>query len=131
MSKIINSFDIDGVIYMGTHGGVYPGPNDIIITGRSFEELDETLWMLNNKGIHNKVYFNQLPFDKKSRESSGIHKGNTILKLEKQGYKIGIHFEDDPIQIIEIKKIVPHVKIVYMQHDLVEKENVRHTKDTE
>ncbi len=32
---LINSFDIDGVIYMGKYGGVFPGPHDIIITGRS------------------------------------------------------------------------------------------------
>jgi hypothetical protein len=124
----INTFDIDGVIYMGKYGGVYPGLNDIIITGRSFEESEETLGMLTKKGIHNKVMFNELSFDNKSRESSGIHKGNTIIKLEEQGYKIGIHFEDDPIQIEMIKKIVPHINIVYMQHDLTEKENVRHTE---
>ena len=78
----INTFDIDGVIYMGEYGGVYPGLNDIIITGRSFEESEETLGMLTKKGIHNKVMFNELSFDNKSRESSGIHKGNTIIKLE-------------------------------------------------
>jgi CDP-glycerol glycerophosphotransferase (TagB/SpsB family) len=41
------------------------------------------------------------------------------------GYRFGCHFEDDPIQAEEIKKIMPHINIVMLQHDLVEKENVR------
>lgn len=126
MSKKINTFDIDGVINMGVHDGVYPGPNDIIITGRSVEEIPETEKMLRFKGIKNEVYYNPLPFDEKTRESSGKHKGNTILLLEERGYIIGIHFEDDPIQAEEIRKIVPHINVVLLQHDLVEKENVRH-----
>ena len=36
----INSFDIDGVIYMGDdYDGIYPGPKDIIVTGRSIHTL--------------------------------------------------------------------------------------------
>lgn len=125
MYKLINSFDIDGVIYMGKYGGVYPGPDDIIITGRSKEEEQETLDMLKHKGISNKVHFNPLPFDQKSRESSGKHKGRTLFYLEEIGYRFGCHFEDDPIQAEEIKKIMPHINVVLLQHDLVEKENVR------
>ena len=125
MSKMINTFDIDGVIYMGKYGGVYPGPNDQIITGRSYEEKEETLEMLKHKGIFNKVHFNSLSFNSKSRKSSGQHKGRTMFYLEEAGYNIGIHFEDDPIQAEEIKKIMPHVNVVLLQHDLVEKENVR------
>ena len=125
MSKMINTFDIDGVIYMGRHGGVYPGPDDIIITGRSKEEEKETREMLEFKGIHNELYMNPLPYSQKSRKSSGQHKGRTMFYLEEMGYRIGIHFEDDPIQAEEIKKIMPHVNVVLLQHDLVEKENVR------
>lgn len=125
MSKMINTFDIDGVIYMGRYGGVYPGPDDIIITGRSKEEEKETREMLEFKGITNELYMNPLPYDQKSRESSGQHKGRTMFYLEEMGYKIGVHFEDDPIQAAEIKKIMPHVNVVLLQHDLVEKENVR------
>lgn len=125
MSKMINTFDIDGVIYMGRYGGVYPGPDDIIITGRSKEEEKETREMLEFKGITNELYMNPLPYDQKSRESSGQHKGRTMFYLEEMGYKIGVHFEDDPIQAEEIKKIMPHVNVVLLQHDLVEKENVR------
>jgi hypothetical protein len=125
MSKMINTFDIDGVIYMGKYGGVYPGPDDIIITGRSKEEEAETLEMLRYKGINNTVHMNPLPYSQKSRKSSGQHKGRTLYYLEEIGYRIGIHFEDDPIQAEEIKKMMPHINIVLLQHDLVEKENVR------
>lgn len=125
--KSINSFDIDGVIYMGENiGGVYPGPDDIIITGRSKEEEPETLAMLNKKGITNEVYMNPLPFNQKSRVSSGRHKGQTMFYLEQAGYHIRCHFEDDEVQAAEIKKIMPHVNVVMVTSDLVEKENVRH-----
>jgi len=126
MNNMINSFDIDGVIYMGKYGGVFPGPHDIIITGRSTEEEPETMAMLLSKGITNEVYMNPTKFDLKSREDSGRHKGRTLAQLEKMGTTIGIHFEDDPIQAEEIKKIVPHINVVLLQHDLVEKENVKH-----
>ena len=125
--KSINSFDIDGVIYMGENiGGVYPGPDDVIITGRSKEEEPETLAMLHKKGITNEVYMNPLPFNQKSRVSSGQHKGRTMFYLEEMGYRINCHFEDDEVQAAEIKKMMPHVNIVMVTSDLVEKENVRH-----
>jgi len=126
MNKIINSFDIDGVIYMGEYGGVYPGPDDVIITGRSKDEEPETLAMLKSKGITNKVYMNPTPFDQKSREDSGRHKGRTLLYLEEMGLRFGIHYEDDPIQADIIRKMMPHINVVLLQHELVEKENVRH-----
>lgn len=123
---LINSFDIDGVIYMGKYGGVFPGPHDIIITGRSKEEEPETSAMLLSKGITNSVYMNPTPFDSKSREDSGRHKGRTLFYLEKTGMRFGIHFEDDPIQAEIIRKMMPHINVVLLQHELVEKENVRH-----
>lgn len=123
----MNSFDIDGVIYIRKGlMGVRPGPDDVIITGRSFEEERETLWMLKEAGIDNPVYFNPLKFDQKSRTGSGVHKANTLNYLKDTGHDIQIHFEDDPIQIEEIKKLAPWVKIVHLDHDLTEKENVRH-----
>jgi len=94
MNKMINSFDIDGVIFMGGYDGVYPGPDDVIITGRSTEELFETKAMLTTKGIGNKLFLNPTPFDNKTREGSGKHKATTLKYLEKQGYKFGIHFEE-------------------------------------
>lgn len=125
MNKVINTFDIDGVIYMGKNfTGVFPGPDDIIITGRSFEESNITLEMLYSRNIHNQVYFNPAPFEKKTRKSSGQHKANIISMLLSYDYNIGIHFEDDPVQIKEIKKVLPKLNIVYLKHNLVNKENV-------
>jgi hypothetical protein len=122
----INSFDIDGVIYMGdSFNGVYPGPNDILITGRSFEEEEYTRKMLTSKGIYNKVYFNPLKFDEKTRQSSGEHKKSTIQNLREDGIDIGIHFEDDPIQAAVVSQL-GWVNVVLLQHELVEKENVWH-----
>ena len=123
---LINSFDIDGVIYMGKYGGVFPGPHDIIITGRSKEEEPETSAMLLSKGISNKVYMNPTAFDNKSREDSGRQKGRTLVYLEEIGMRFGIHFEDDPVQAEIIRKMMPHINVVLLQHELVEKENVRH-----
>jgi len=121
----INTFDIDGVIFLEEHDGIYPGPIDIIITGRSYEETEETLAMLHGKGIKNRVYFNPERFDDKSRESSGIHKAKTILTLREMGYEHGVHFEDDEVQIAEIKRLIPDIRIVHVVSDLVNKENVR------
>ncbi len=123
---MINAFDIDGVIFMGEYGGVYPGPDDIIITGRSFEERSETEEMLRKKGISNLLFMNPIPFNKKTRKSSGLHKAKTLFYLENMGYRFGIFFEDDPIQLEQIKKIMPHINVVLLEHDIVEKENVRH-----
>ena len=121
-NKIINSFDIDGVIYMGdAFTGVFPGPDDVIITGRSRDDEGEiTTSMLTNRGIYNKVYMNPLKFDEKSKVTSGQHKGRTLFYLEQMGYRFGIHFEDDPIQAEEIRKIMPSINIVMLQHDLTE-----------
>jgi hypothetical protein len=126
---IMNSFDIDGVITIG----LFPGPNDVLITGRSFEESEETYAMLRSKGIKNAVFFNKLPFDKKCRKSSGTHKGKTIIDLIESGNKISAHFEDDEIQKEEIEsQLFQHfgpalggVTVVHIKHDLTEKENVR------
>lgn len=126
--KTINSFDIDGVITVG----IYPGPNDVIITGRSFEEANETYAMLQSKGINNPVYFNPLPFDKKTRKSSGEHKGKIIEGLIKAGNTVLVHFEDDEVQKAEIEQHLlnvwenkGNVTIVHVVHNLTEKENVR------
>ena len=120
MSKI-NGFDLDGVISIGIH----PGPNDVIITGRSIEESPETLLMLQEKGITNEVFFNPLPYNEKTRTSSGQHKARTLKTLKQLKIPITNFFEDDPIQITEIEKECPWVDIVYVKHDLTNKENQR------
>lgn len=123
----INTFDCDGVVQINKDiGGVYPGPKDVIITGRSYQEKPETDAMLLRRGIGNKVFYNQLAFDKKTRESSGEHKANTIKYLQKRGYKVKAHFEDDTIQAKIIAEKCPEIKVILLVHNLTELENVRH-----
>lgn len=129
MKKPINTYDIDGVIFMGWDmDGVHPAENDILITGRSNQEMPETLEMLKEHGINNMVYFNPTPFEQKSREDSGRHKGRILNYLLSMGEKINLHFEDDPIQADIIKQLCPSVNVVLLVHDLVEKENIRHRR---
>lgn len=117
MTKLINTFDIDGVIYFGEEfTGVRPGENDVIITGRSFEQREETMEMLQSRGIHNKVYMNPLPRNDPSysRKASGWHKAQTIWDLKDMGYTIGLHFEDDPIQIEAIQESHPDLNVIHL-----------------
>lgn len=114
----VNSYDIDGVITIG----LTPRPEDIIITGRSYEEAPETLKYLYERGIYNQVFFNPKRFEEKTRESSGKHKAN-ILKVMYP--EIDKHFEDDPIQKAEIEKEVD-IPVVLVKHNLTNKENERH-----
>lgn len=124
---IINTFDLDGVIFFENGlNGVMPNPNDVIVTGRSIEEAKDTLLYLKDRDIHNQVFFNPIKFDEKSRESSGEHKARTIQMLINSGFKHGIHFEDDPVQIEVISKALPNIRIVKVLSNLVELENVRH-----
>ena len=124
---MINSYDIDGVIFMGSkYRGLRPQWDDIIITGRSIDEKEETYAMLDSKGIQNQVFFNNVSFDKKSREQSGEHKASIINDINMINPLIGIHFEDDPIQAEIIRKRCDNVEVVLVMHNLVEKENVRH-----
>ena len=128
MKKQINTFDIDGVISLDGKPGIRPHNGDVIITGRSIEESKETFEMLAQFDISNAVMFNEIPFDEKTRVSSGIHKGKALLKLIESGFEIGIHYEDDIVQIEEIKKIVgDKVFICHVNtNGLVELENKRH-----
>lgn len=122
----VNGFDCDGVITVG----IYPGPDDFIITGRSYEEEPETLDMLHKKGIYNKIAFNPIPFNQKTRQSSGEHKALKIKILKARGIEIVNFFEDDEIQKAVIERECPWVNVVHVVHDLTEKENVRHIEDT-
>jgi hypothetical protein len=116
-----NSFDLDGVIYFGKDSpGVYPGPSDIIITGRSWEEEEETIKWCDQVGIKNRIIFSKVPVALRTREISGYHKAVTLLGLLKT-MNIVRHFEDDPIQKEIIEAIVPEVKVVHLVHELTEK----------
>ena len=114
----MNGFDLDGVISIG----LYPGKDDIIITGRSYEESEETIKYLERKGIHNEIFFNKVKFDEKTRKNSALHKVNILKK-----YSINTFFEDDEIQYGTIKgKMKKDINLVLISHDnLINKDNVR------
>lgn len=116
LKPTINTFDIDGVIYFGEDfTGVRPGTKDVIITGRSFTQEAETEAMLHSRGIYNTVMYNTLLRDDPEycREESGRHKARCIDFL-KESFDVGLHFEDDPIQINEILKVHPDHQIIHM-----------------
>jgi hypothetical protein len=128
---VINSYDIDGVIYLGdNYNGLRPGPKDVIITGRSLDEKEYTDYWLDHQDIHNKVFYSPVAFESKTREKSGKHKARTLNHLLDVGYDIKIHFEDDEVQALIIEEECPRVKVVRIVHDLVDKENVWHGPKT-
>lgn len=130
----VNGFDIDGVIHLGNGKcGIHPGPRDVIITGRSFEETEETLAFLSRNEIHNQVIFNELPYELKTRESSGRHKGESIVRLAQREVYVDFFYEDDEVQAQEIRNIVERsgltTKVIFVNNPFVEKENRRHLED--
>lgn len=119
----MNGFDIDGVITIG----LLPQFGDIIITGRSYEEMPETMAMFVRLGIKDAVVlFNPVKFNEKTRESSGDHKVKCLTDMHRGGFLIDKYFEDDPIQANIIEKKCPWVKVVRIVHNLTNKENERH-----
>lgn len=129
-TKKINGFDCDGVLTIG----IRPAEDDVILTGRSFEEIEETKWFLSSLGLKNQVFYNPVKFEDKTRTTSGIHKGLTIWDLFCTGVEIAVFFEDDPLQIKEIKKLLKRfslkTNVVWVNHGgIVELENVRHQGD--
>jgi len=129
--KVVNGFDIDGVLNLGNGKcGIRPGPEDIIITGRSYEEEPETMVFLKRHGINNTVHFNKVPFESKSRKQSGTHKAHTLKWLrEIKGIEIEFFYEDDEIQKAEIEKGCDWIKVIHVCHDFVPKENMRHWEE--
>ena len=107
---MIRTYDIDGVLCMNGWLGMRPASEfDVSITGRSFEEEEETLAFLEFHGIKNRVYFNEIPYEEKTRVKSGHHKANVINKLLRSGHDIAVHYEDDPEQIGIIRELTLHV----------------------
>ena len=124
MREKINTFDFDGVITLGIH----PGPKDVIITGRSYEERDDTFEFLRSRNMFNVVLFNQVEFNQKSRETSGLHKANRINELWESGVHVVNHFDDDEVQIAVIKQNLKYpTNIIHINHGgLVSFENKTH-----
>lgn len=119
---MIKGFDFDGVIHFHSLGcGVRPGPDDVIITGRSFENTEYVIGVLESYEIRNPVFFNPLPKKDNNRVLSGRHKANTLNQLRADGIEVAIFFEDDPIQKEQIEEHASWVKIVHLVHELTEK----------
>ena len=123
----IKSFDLDGVINLDEYGlGLRPtNDDDIIITGRSEEEREETELFLKKYNILNKVYYNPLSFSDKTRESSGEHKSRVINTLLEHGTRVVIHYDDDPIQADIIAEST-ETKVIRLNHNnMIELENIK------
>ena len=114
----INTFDFDGVIYMGPNfTGMRPCLNDIIITGRPISEMKFVNSILAERDIKNYVMFNPTSREHPaySRECSGRWKSK-VLTLLKAQYNIGLHYEDDKIQSDIIQKNHPDIHIIHINH---------------
>lgn len=119
----LNTFDFDGVIYLNPDiTGVHPGPHDLIVTGRSFEEGEKVKGRLAARGITNLVFLNPLPWAERSRETSGAHKARVLRLLLEAGFAVGAHFEDDEVQAEVIARHVPEVHLVMLVHKLTTKD---------
>lgn len=112
--KPICGFDVDGVITTG----INPGPNDVIITGRSYHMAGETFKILHSRNIFNPVYFNPEHRSTCTRQISGEWKAQVINSFKGTIYRF---FEDDPIQWEIIESRCPDVEVVYIMSNLVEK----------
>ncbi len=113
--------DFDGCVYFSKDSiGLRPGPNDIIVTGRSFEEKEKTEAWCKKFGIANRIIYSQVPEHLKTREISGYHKAITLRELSKT-YKIERFYEDDPIQWEILESMVPEIPIVHLVHSLTRK----------
>lgn len=119
----VNGFDIDGVIYLGANmPGMRPGPKDVIITGRSWEQAPETMGFLRSIGItDNAVYFNPRPANNRSRETSGEWKAEMLTDLMSHGTEVMVFFEDDPIQAKVIREQCKWLTVIDVVNDLTEK----------
>lgn len=99
----MKGFDLDGVVTLG----IYPGPDDVIVSGRSIEEAHATLGELRARGIKNQVFFAPWSMAEKSRRKSGEWKARVIGIMFIQTF-----FEDDPVQARVIRQRCPGICLV-------------------
>lgn len=117
MTMRINSYDIDGVIYMGEDLlGLHPQPNDVIITGRTRPQQVKTQGMLNDRGILSFLFINPIDIDNSPREVSGRHKAAVLTMLDENGRVVMNHFEDDHLQADIIREFCPWVNVVIIDN---------------
>jgi len=114
--------DFDGILYHpdGPRISVKEKGIGAIITGRSWQEADETYMYLRDHGICVPVLFAPWPFDEKSRIDSAHHKIFTMRQLGVTEF-----FEDDYVQAIEIITKLPKVTVHYMPQNELDLNNER------
>jgi hypothetical protein len=121
----MNSYDIDGVIYLGEgRKGLLPRPEDVIISGRSWDEYGTTQDQFTKLGVPVECVIYLAPWNitYKTRRLSGLHKANTLnMLIGMMNKDIQIHFEDDPVQADIIRQFVPGIEVVMITHNLTEK----------
>jgi len=117
----MNGYDIDGVITIG----LLPQKDDIIISGRSKDELPETIKLIQKLNLDNSFYLNPIPFEQKTREKSGYFKVGMLNVFKEMKVDIDKYFEDDPVQADIIEKHCTWISVVRIVHNLTEKENQR------
>ena len=116
---MINSFDIDGVIYLGEDRiGLHPRHQDIIVTGRTLHDSKKTYDMLADRGITATLYLNPFPGERSPRETSGEHKARILRNQIDWGLNnIQNHYEDDPVQAEIIRKAVPEINVIMVDNN--------------
>jgi len=112
-------YDFDGVVSIG----IKPrNVKDVIITGRCRDETHRVLPFLEENGIHNKVYFNNITLEQRgthtveARTLSAEHKVKIIRELGVTRF-----FDDDELQIEIIQRHHPGIEIIHVKSNLVEK----------
>lgn len=110
--------DLDGVVKINNKLGIRPTNNDIIVTGRCFDEYKIVMKFLRRFNIDIPVYFNPISIHqrgthtKQSRICSGLHKSRIIKAFIDNNVQIDSILEDDPIQRSLIKYSLPK----HLQH---------------
>jgi len=95
----MKAYDFDGVWNEG-----YQDKDGVIITGRSFEEFEET--MAEKTGPEVPIYFNPQRKNAVTPATAGVWKAEMINKLGVTEF-----WEDDPIQAGLIKLLCPNTKV--------------------
>ena len=123
-NKRVYGYDFDGVISIGINPS---SKDDVIITGRCIDEAEFVLEILKERGIKNKVYFNQMTLEErgnhtlKARRFSGNHKAKTLKKIKEEGLFVTRFFEDDLVQLKLISENHPNIQMVHIHSKLVKK----------
>lgn len=115
----INSFDYDGTLTTGAFAPVVG--QDIILTGRCYNEAAQVFAGLSKLGIENiPIFFNPMhysirgDFTEEARLKSATHKVKVLSELAK--HHDVTHWDDDPVQIEYIRKHVPTVKLIQVEN---------------